>query len=242
MEQNEFIVLCRTMFADHSLTCSEKQAMQLHMLTERMLDVNRHMNLTAIVEERAIILRHYIDSLLISEPIAHGAHVIDIGCGAGFPTLPLAIFRPDLQITALDGTAKRIAYVSETARQLQLKNVTAIAGRAEEYAHRAEYRETFDIVTARAVASLPVLCELCLPFVRVGGMMLAMKSKQAEEELSEAENAIRLCGGMHVRTEWQTLSSDIEHAEKRALIFICKESPTSPKYPRHFSQISKKKL
>lgn len=242
MEQNEFIPLCRTIFAAHALPCSEQQAKQLYMLTVRMLEINRSMNLTAIVEERAVILRHYVDSLLISEQIPSGSRVIDVGCGAGFPTLPLAIFRRDLQITALDGTAKRIAYVAETANMLHVDNVTAVAGRAEEYARRADFREAFDVVTARAVAGLPMLCELCLPLIRVGGTMLAMKSKQAQEELKEAERAIQLCGGTYVRTDRQMLLSDEEGSEERALIVIRKSTATPAKYPRHYSQIAKKRL
>jgi len=168
--------------------------------------------------------------------------VIDVGCGAGFPTLPLAIFRPDISVTALDGTAKRISYVAETAKMLGLGNVNAVSGRAEELAGTKEYREKFDLATARAVASLPVLSELCIPFVRVGGKMIAMKAQHAEDEINSSRRAVELCGGALscVRSR-QLLSSDDE-IQERTLIVIDKIKKTPPEYPRHFSKISKKPL
>ena len=154
MTQNEFVFECKRLFELNRLPCSQIQAEQLYALTARMLEVNQYMNLTAIKEEKSIILRHYVDSLMISEYIEENHRVMDVGCGAGFPSLPLAVFRSDLSIVALDGTAKRIRYVQETAKMLGLDNVSAVAGRAEEYAHQAEYRQGFDVVTARAVAAL----------------------------------------------------------------------------------------
>ena len=241
MTQSEFIKECQSLFEKNGLSCSEEQAEKLFHLTERMLFVNQSMNLTAIKEEKAIILRHYVDSLTISEQIPQGSAVMDVGCGAGFPTLPLAIFRPDLTITALDGTAKRVAYVKETAVLLGLSNVTAISARAEEYAHRVDYRERFDVVTARAVAALPVLCELCIPYARIGGKVIAMKSAQAKEELSLAERCITICGGT-VRKELSCDLTDGESVEKRTLVVIEKTAATPKIYPRHFSKISKKPL
>ncbi len=233
---------CARIFAQNRLSCSSEQAETLFVLTRHMLTVNQSMNLTAITDEKEVILRHYVDSLTISEHIPQGASVIDVGCGAGFPSLPLAIFRPDLTILSLDGTAKRIAYVAETARLLGLKNLTALAARAEEMANLSKYREQFDVVTARAVASFPVLCELCLPFVRVGGKMIAMKSQQANEELIMAKNSISLCGGGKSEAISCDLVSDSTGIEKRTLLIVKKIEKTQKKYPRHFSQISKKPL
>jgi len=221
---------------------SEKEIEALFALTERMLEVNKSMNLTAITDESSIILKHYADSLTVSEYIPKDARVIDVGCGAGFPTLPLAIFRPDLSITALDGTAKRIEYVKQTAKLLGLDNVTAIAGRAEEYAAKPEYREKFDVATARAVAALPVLAELCLPFVKKGGAFVSMKASQGEQELENARNAIRLCGGAEATCDKLLLTADGENFETRVIIRTQKTVPTPTKYPRHYSQISKKPL
>lgn len=220
----------------------ERQLELLFSLTERMLEVNRSMNLTAITDEDAIILRHYADSLTVSAYIPQGASVIDVGCGAGFPTLPLAIFRPDLRITALDGTAKRIEYVRKSAELLGLDNVTAIAGRAEEYASKPEFRESFDAATARAVAALPVLAELCLPFVKKGGDFIAMKASQGERELDDARNAISLCGGSDTICDKLYLTADGESFETRIIIKVRKLTQTPLKYPRHYSQISKKPL
>lgn len=242
MEQNEFVFLCRDIFRENRIACSAEQAEQLYRLTARMLEVNTYMNLTAITDEKNVILKHYVDSLMISECIPRGARVIDVGCGAGFPSLPLAIFRPDLRIVALDATAKRVAYVAETAKMLGLSHLTAVAGRAEEYALRTEYRERFDVVVARAVASLPVLSELCLPFARKGGCFLAMKSRQLEEEVILSENAIALCGGILEEILQRNLSLDGVQTEQRAIARIEKKKETPKKYPRHFSKISKNPL
>ena len=242
MTLQEFCSACRLAFSDNHMECTDAQAEKLYELTERMLLVNKSMNLTAITEERAVILRHYVDSLMISKEIPEGASVIDVGCGAGFPSLPLAIFRPDLRITALDGTAKRIRYVEETATLLGVSNVTAIAGRAEELGVNPTYREQFDVATARAVANLRVLCELCLPFVKVGGSMISMKSQQAKEELSDAGNCIAQCGGKTVAFLEHSLIDFDGNCEERNLIVIEKKSKTPKNYPRHFSKISKKPL
>ena len=156
-------------------------------LTERMLEENQKYNLTAITEPKKIILNHYADCATLAMRLPKGARIIDVGCGAGFPTLPLAILRDDISITAIDSTAKRIGYVAETCRLLGLGNVVAEVGRAEELSLLDAYREKFDYATARAVAELRILCELCLPFVKVGGEMLAMKGKNAEYELLEED-------------------------------------------------------
>ena len=207
-----------------------------------MLEVNKSMNLTAITEENAVILKHYADSLTVSSLIPEGASVLDVGCGAGFPTLPLGIFRPDLKILALDGTAKRIEYVRSTAKALGLDNIEAISGRAEEFAQKSEYREKFDVVTARAVASLPVLAELCIPFCKIGGYFIAMKASSANDELGAAQNAIKLCGGVVEESISVDLTPDDQVFEQRNLIKVFKKQSTPKLYPRHYSKISKKPL
>lgn len=241
MERSEFVFECQKTFEMNEMHCSTEQATLLYDLMIRMLEVNKSMNLTAITDEKAIILRHFADSVTVSRYIPQNSRIIDVGCGAGFPTLPLAIFRPDLQITALDGTAKRIRYVEETAHLLSLNNVTAIVGRAEEYAQDPLYRERFDVVTARAVAALPMLSELCLGFACVGGKMIAMKAQQAAEETAAAKNAISLCGGVLLEVVSCALVQD-DVREERNLVVIQKNATTPKKYPRHFSQISKKPL
>ena len=244
MQFREFYDLCLGIFGanDGLPALDEQKTEQLFALTERMLKVNENMNLTAIKDERAIILRHYADSLMVSKYLREGSRIIDVGCGAGFPTLPLAIFRPDLDITALDSTAKRIEYVRSTAQMLGLDNVVAVAARAEELAKAKEYRECFDYATARAVASLPVLTELCLPFVKVGGEFVAMKAQKAAEELSLSGNAIQKCGGKLKSSTVEPLIDIDGSSESRAIIVVSKVSHTPKEFPRHFSKISKKPL
>lgn len=242
MTVSEFTDLCFQTFEKNHMNCTAEQAHSLFLLTERMLSVNKTMNLTAITDKKSVILRHYVDSLTVSSLLPQGATVLDVGCGAGFPTLPLAIFRPDLQITALDGTAKRIRYVQETAQYLQLSNVSAVSARAEELAHEVSYRQQFDIASARAVAGLRVLCELCLPYVKIGGHMIAMKSRSAEEELAESKACIRFCGGTFSETVSCNLTDLDGNVETRELIVIQKSQNTPENIPRHFSKISKKPL
>lgn len=213
---------------------------KLYALAERMLSVNEYMNLTAITDIDGVILKHYVDSLTVAKYIPEGASVIDVGCGAGFPSLPLAIARSDLRITALDSTAKRINYINESADLLDLPSITAIAARAEDLANTAEYREKYDISCARAVARLNVLCELCLPFVKVGGSFIAMKAN-ADEELAEAENAVKKLGGEIALTNCFDLLGE-SLADPRCIICVKKTSPTPKNYPRNNSQIKKKPL
>lgn len=242
MDKQRMIDACLALFERNRLPCSREQAEQLFLLTERMLSVNQTMNLTAITDPDGILLRHYVDSATLSEHVPVGAKLLDVGCGAGFPTIPLGIFRPDLTITALDGTAKRIRYVEETCALLGLSQIRAVAGRAEELGQEPVYRERFDVVTARAVASMSVLGELCLGFAQVGGQMIAMKSQHAKEELKAAARCLSLCGGGAPRLTERELISAEGLTEQRALIIVPKISPTPKNYPRHFSKISKKPL
>ena len=220
---------------------TDEKTEKLFELTKIMLDVNKSMNLTAITDEEAIIVKHYVDSLTVSSYIPQNSTVIDVGCGAGFPCLPLAIFRDDLSITALDSTAKRIKYIDETAKKLDITNIKPIAARAEELGKDSAYRESYDVATARAVASLPILSELCLPFVKIGGSFISMKASQGEQEASDAQNAIRLCGGSVKSIDKLALKLS-QSTEDRTIISISKRTSTPSKYPRHYSQIVKKHL
>ena len=243
IEKQSFISKLTKVFGDNgfskylSLEVSEKF---LH-LTERMLEENEKYNLTAITDPDKIILNHYADCASLAVRLPKNARIADIGCGAGFPTLPVAILRPDVTVLAIDSTAKRIGYVSETAQMLGLSNVTAIAMRAEDGSKDAKLRESFDIVTARAVAEMRVLCELCLPYVRLGGKFIAMKGKNAEFELQSAKKAISLLGGRDVSVEEITLKGNGETLT-HPLIIINKKEKTPANYPRPFAQISKKPL
>ncbi len=219
----------------------KKKSELFYLLTERMLEENEKYNLTAITEPEKIILNHYADCATLSSKISKGAKIIDVGCGAGFPSLPLAIVREDISIIAMDSTAKRINYVNETASLLGIENLKAIVSRAEDAARLPEYREKFDYATARAVAEMRVLTELCLPFVKVGGQMLAMKGKNAEFELSGAKKAVAILGGEAAAFESVTLKGGAEELS-HPIIIIKKKTRTPQSYPRAYAQISKKPL
>ena len=233
------------LFDNLKFVLNEKQKEQMFFLADRLVETNKVMNLTAIVDEDGIILRHIVDSLFISDSISEGASLIDVGCGAGFPSLPLAIFRPDINILSLDSTEKRIKYVEETASLLGLSNVRALAARAEDAAKLSEYRERFDFATARAVASLPVLCELTLPFVKVDGSLISMKAKDARAELESSQRAITTLAGADA---WQTVEikgsvlSGFGFSEERTLVTVKKKAHTPTNYPRKFAQIKKSPL
>jgi len=220
-----------------SLERSEK----LFRLTEILLEENEKYNLTAIKEPKKIILNHYLDCAMPLSRIKKGATLIDVGCGAGFPTLPFAIFREDLKILAIDSTEKRVEYVKRCAEELGLSGVSARAMRAEDGALTEELRESFDYATARAVANLRVLSELCIPYVKPGGEFLAMKGKNAEFELKEAKSAIAILGGRDAKIELIKIS-DGEISEEHPLVIIKKGQKTPKQYPRPYAKISKKPL
>ena len=220
---------------------SAERVETFYALTVRMLEENEKYNLTAITDVDKIILNHYADCVLMADKLKKGASIIDVGCGAGFPSLPLAIVRPDLKITAMDSTGKRVNYVAETARMLGLTNLTAVTMRAEDGGKNPEYREKYDYATARAVAEMRILSELALPFVRVGGQMVAMKGKNAEFELSAAKKAIATLGGRNTLCENITLKGG-EEIMTHPLIIIDKKEKTPANLPRPYAQISKKPL
>ena len=250
MEKTTFIEkLDRVLAENINLQLSNEQKEQMFLLSKRLVEINEVMNLTAITDEDGIILRHLVDSLLVSEYFAPNSTLIDVGCGAGFPSLPLAIARPDLKITSLDSTEKRIRYVDETAKILGLDNVTAVASRAEDFAKLPEHREKYDYATARAVASLPVLCELTIPFVKLGGSLVAMKAKGAREEFEASRSAIRqLAGNNSLQSTTMTERSLVGIVngeavnENRTVIVVNKKSATPKTFPRKFAQIKKNPL
>ena len=196
------------------------------------------MNLTAITDPEEIASLHFLDSaaLLTLEDFRNKS-VVDVGTGAGFPSLPLRILEPTIRLTLLDSLGKRIQFLNRVCQELDLTDVACVHGRAEEFA--AEHRESFDLAVSRAVAALPVLCELCLPLVRAGGQFLAMKSSHTGEEIASAEKAIALLGGRIGAVRDYTIpGSDVVHR----VVVIDKVSPTPKKYPRRFAQIKKQPL
>lgn len=241
MEYTEFEALFRVACAKNNLPSPvDDEINTFYHFTKHLLKTNETTNLTAIRSIPDVIYKHCIDSLLVSAHISEGARVLDVGCGPGFPSIPLAIMRPDLSITALDSTAKKIAFVQESGKNFNLSNLTAISGRAEEAATLKKLG-AFDIVVSRAVARLNVLCELCIPYLKINGRLIALKGAKAQEELDEAQNAINKLGGKVTNLHKTVLCTDAEQ-EARGLIEIVKINPTPQKYPRAYAAILKKPL
>lgn len=240
MNREEFIEKCKNCFRDNGLEqfCGEATLEKLFRMVDNMLLVNASMNLTAITDEEEIIVKHLADSLTAAAYIPHGAKVLDVGCGGGFPSLPLAIARPDLDITGLDSTAKKTQYVASAAQLLGLSNLKMLTGRAEDLAMEPQYRETFDLAIARAVASLPVLCELCIPFVKIGGQMVAMKARLDESERTKAPD--RLGASPFERHAFVLKSS--RETDSRLILVSRKLKPTPREYPRPYAKIKKQPL
>ena len=238
----EFSNLFCSIFQKNGLEryATERNIALFEQLTEIMLKTNAGMNITAITDVEKVIPLHYADCVKIAEYIPANAKVLDVGCGGGYPILPLAIVRPDLDITGLDSTEKKIKYVQQTGDTLGL-HIHTISARAENLAKQMEHREMYDVVIGRAVARLNLLDELCLPFVKVGGIFLAMKGIAGFEEYQEAEIGIEKLGGR----EEQSLQYDLhllEQSEKRTLIQIRKEYKTPREFPRVFGTIKKRPL
>ena len=205
---------------------------------ELLVEKNKVMNLTAITEPPDIATLHFLDSAaLLTLADFRDKTVADVGTGAGFPGLPLKIVEPSIRLTLLDSLNKRIDFLGEVCADLGLSDVACVHGRAEEFA--AEHREGFDIVTSRAVANLRMLCELCLPLVKVGGHFLAMKSVDSDEELAQARGAIAALGAVAERQADYTIpGTDVRHR----LIVLKKVKKTEKKYPRTFAKIKKNPL
>ena len=203
---------------------------------EMVLERNQVMNLTTITEPKDVAALHLLDSLaLVKLAGLEKGSLVDVGCGAGFPGVPVAIARPELEVTLLDSLGKRIVFLQESCEKLGLENVTCVHARAEEF----QRRESFDFASSRAVAALPVLCELCLPLVKVGGHFLAMKSSHTEAEIGQAGRAVKTLGGQIAWIKDYTIpTTEVTHR----VICVEKVIETPAKYPRRFAQIKKAPL
>jgi len=200
-----------------------------------MLEQNQVMNLTAITEPKDVAALHLLDSLALL-PLAglDKETIVDVGCGAGFPGVPLAIAKPDLHVTLLDSQRKRVDFLRNACQLLGLLNTDCVQARAEDFAR--VHRETFDVAVSRAVAALPVLCELCLPLVKVGGRMLAMKSSHSQDEIAGAKNAVTSLGGhLDWIEDYPIPGTNVVHR----VVCIRKISPCPAKFPRRFALIKK---
>ena len=221
------------------ISLTDEQISRFDKLSDLLVEQNKTMNLTAITDPDGIAVKHFADSIsvLTAAEMPQGSRVLDVGTGAGFPGIPLLIMRPDLDLTMIDSTAKKLKYVENTVNELGLI-ATTLHTRAEEAGQSKEYREKFDFVCSRAVAALNVLCEYCLPFVKQNGLFIAMKGAKAQEEIDGAKAAIKLLGGKIIAEKSFSLSDGGE----RTLVVIKKISQIPPKYPRPSAQIAKKPL
>lgn len=232
LEYEDFLRLFQSAGIDIDRECYDK----LDKYAQLLISYNRVMNLTGITDPCGISEKHFLDSLMIFKycDIQENAKVIDVGTGAGFPGVPMKIYRPDLKVTLLDSLNKRIGFLAEVSENTY--EMECIHLRAEEGGHKENLRECFDIAIARAVAAFPVLTEYCLPYVRTGGSFIALKGPN--ENISDGERAVKTLGG--------EISDIIEYSlpcgDKRVIAVVKKISATPTKYPRNSGQISKKKL
>lgn len=231
-------------------TLFKEQALKFNIeLTDEMIEQfmkyksllkewNEKINLTAITEDREIIIKHFVDSLTIAKYIPENAYMIDVGTGAGFPGIPIKIFRKDVKIVLLDSLNKRLNFLNEVIKELGLEGIETVHGRAEDAGNDPKYREKFDISTARAVANMATLSELCIPFIKVGGKFICMKAN-ADEELESAQNAIKTLNikqEIIERFKLEDIDSD------RTIIIFSKEKTTPKQYPRKAGTPAKQPL
>lgn len=227
--------------AEWGLTLTPAQLRQFADYAAMLAEWNEKMNLTAITALPEVARKHFLDSLSLLQftPPGQGAALIDVGSGAGFPGMVLKIGRPDIALTCMDGTGKRVAFLTALARRLGLTGVACLHARAEEAGRKPPLRAGFDVVTARAVAALPVLCEYCLPFARVGGRFLAMKGPDGQAEAETAAPALEKLGGRVLAVHAFTLPGT-DYA--RTIVEIEKHKPTPAVYPRPAGKIKKAPL
>lgn len=222
-------------FINYGINLSETEKQKFKEYADILLFYNEKFNITAITDLKQIYIKHFVDSLKGKDILKCG-QLLDVGSGGGFPAVPLKIVNENLSVTMLEATGKKCLFLKEVVKNLDLKNVEVINGRAEEYAFNAKFREKFDLCSARAVARLNILCEYCLPFVKIGGKFVAYKGDSGEE-VKEAENAIKTLGG-----KLNVVEKFLIEDEKRSLVVIDKIKNTDGKYPRSNGKIRKSPL
>jgi len=229
MEKEEFKRELAKKAMQFEINLSEEQQGMFYEYMQLLLEWNEKMNLTAITEPKEVLIKHFIDSISIKPYIEKEEKVLDVGTGAGFPGIPLKIVLPDNEFILLDSLNKRINFLKQVITNLKLEKIEAVHGRAEEFCKIPKKREGYDIVTSRAVAKLNVLLEYMLPFVKIGGKCICMKSSEISEELQEAGKAIEVLGGKIEKVEEIILeNTDIQ----RKIVIIKKIKETPKKYPR----------
>lgn len=229
------MVKMKNLFKEYGYDLSEKQLGQFKVYCDILREYNAKFNLTAITDEKEIYIKHFIDSLSGKEFVV-GEKLTDIGSGGGFPALPLKITLPETDLTMIEATEKKCGFLRDAVKFLGLNKVTVINARAEDLGKDKNFRENFDTVTARAVAKLNILSELCLPFVKKGGVFIAYKGK-ADEESVEAENAVKILGGKIKKEKKFSLNGD-----DRTVIVIEKTNETPTEFPRANAKIKKRPL
>ncbi|PJI08365.1 MULTISPECIES: 16S rRNA (guanine(527)-N(7))-methyltransferase RsmG [Clostridium] len=220
------------------LELTEEKYNKFMKYKELLQEWNKVMNLTAITEDEEIVKKHFIDSIKVFEVkyMNKAKKVIDVGTGAGFPGIPIAIMDENIQVVLLDSLQKRVNFLDEVIKQLDLKNIRTVHGRAEDFGANKEYREKFDIVVSRAVANMSVLNEFCIPFVKISGYLIALKGPVVNEEISQAKKSISVLGGKLD----EVINVEFENEDfKHNLVVIKKEKATPKKYPRKAGKVSK---
>lgn len=229
------------MLADQGFELSDLQKQQFKRYFELLVEWNEKINLTAITEEQEVYLKHFYDSIA---PVLHHKitndtiRLLDIGAGAGFPSLPMKILFPNIEVTIIDSLNKRINFLTLLSEELGLTGVHFYHGRAEEFGQDKQFRAQFDIVTARAVARMQVLSELTIPFLKIGGQLIALKAVAAEDELADAKNALALLFSKVV----ETYNYDLPNGDSRNITIVEKKKETPNKYPRRAGLPNKKPL
>ena len=239
MEKIVFKKKMNELLSEINIEINENKIDMFYLYMQELLEWNKKINLTAIEDENEIILKHFIDSLTVQKYIKNAQNIIDIGTGAGFPGIPLAIVNEKSNIVLLDSLNKRIKFLDEVIRTLGLEKIRTIHGRAEDFAKKKEYRECFDLCVSRAVANLATLSEYCLPFVKVEGEFISYKSGDSDEEIRDAEFAVKVLGGKITDVDkFQLPGTDMG----RSLVKIKKVKNTAGKYPRKAGLPSKEPL
>ncbi|MFV0413407.1 MAG: 16S rRNA (guanine(527)-N(7))-methyltransferase RsmG [Oscillospiraceae bacterium] len=222
--------------AQYGVPLAPNQLRQLAAYAQTLVEWNEKINLTAITQPQEIEIKHFLDSLLLAAQPEVAGNLVDVGSGAGFPGMVVKLYKPQVSVTLMEPTGKRVTFLEQTAKNLGLA-LEIVKERAEEAA-RKRWRESFGVATARGVASLPVLCEYCLPLVRVGGLFIAMKAASTQEEIMASQNAIQKLGGKYLETRTFQLPGNTT----RSLVFVQKVAPTPAVYPRNGGKIAKAPL
>lgn len=239
MEKEDFKRIMIENLKEINIYLSDFQLEQFYNYMNILIEWNKFMNLTGITDPKEIIIKHFIDSLTVLDKIDKNNTIIDVGTGAGFPGIPIKIASPDTEVVLLDSLNKRVNFLNEVIKKLQLKGIKTIHGRAEDYGRDKNYREKYDVAIARAVAPLNILLEYLMPFVRVKGKCLCMKGANSEEEISLSKRAIEKLGGKLIYTEEFLIpNTDM----KRKIVEIEKIKNTEEKYPRKAGIPSKEPL